>query len=140
MPPDDPCPIWIKSQYSLIPSLDIAGKVPTDTSILILNRKNDSQTPIRQSLLLQQELTEVRHLDHILITYPDLGHLFYPSSQWLTAVGPIEPKVLEDLFGMFEYLLMQVFDIKEAAVFIPLGFGLLVGLVYAIISSIRRKD
>jgi hypothetical protein len=43
-------------------------------------------------------------------------------------------------FGMFEYLLMQVFDIKEAAVFIPLGFGLLVGLVYAIISSIRRKD
>ena len=90
MPPDDPCPIWIESQYSLIPSLDIAGKVPTDTSILILNRKNDSQTPIRQSL--------------------------------------------------FEYLLMQVFDIKEAAVFIPLGFGLLVGLVYAIISSIRRKD
>ena len=43
-------------------------------------------------------------------------------------------------FGMFEYLLMQVFDIKETAVFIPLGFGLLVGLVYAIISSIRRKD
>jgi hypothetical protein len=43
-------------------------------------------------------------------------------------------------FGMFEYLLMQVFDIKEAAVFIPLGFGLVVGLVYAIISSIRRKD
>ena len=43
-------------------------------------------------------------------------------------------------FGMFEYLLMQVFDIREAAVFIPLGFGLLAGLLYAIISSIRRRD
>ncbi|HYO05626.1 MAG TPA: hypothetical protein VER14_01415 [Phototrophicaceae bacterium] len=32
-------------------------------------------------------------------TYPDLGHLFYPSSQWLTAVeGPTERKVLEELF------------------------------------------
>jgi hypothetical protein len=42
---------------------------------------------------------EVGHPDHTLITYPDLGHLFYPSSQWITAaVGPIEPKVLEDLF------------------------------------------
>ncbi|MGH9913288.1 MAG: hypothetical protein ACRD4W_12655, partial [Nitrososphaeraceae archaeon] len=30
---------------------------------------------------------EVRHPDHTLITYPDLGHLFYPSSQWLTAAG-----------------------------------------------------
>jgi hypothetical protein len=34
-----------------------------------------------------------------LITYPDLGHLFYPSSQWVTASGgPIESKVLEDLY------------------------------------------
>jgi hypothetical protein len=38
---------------------------------------------------------------------------------------------------MLESLIMQVFDIKEAAVFIPLGFGL---AVYAIISSIRRHD
>ena len=63
--------------------------------------KNDSQTPIQQAFLLQQKLTEVRHPDHTLKTYPDLGHLFYPSSQWVTAAagGPIEPKVLEDLFG-----------------------------------------
>jgi hypothetical protein len=40
---------------------------------------------------------------------------------------------------MLESLIMQVFDIREAAVFIPLGFGLAVGLVYAIISSIRRS-
>jgi dipeptidyl aminopeptidase/acylaminoacyl peptidase len=80
--------------------LDIISKVPFNTSILILNGKNDSQTPIQHAILLQQKLTEVRHPDHTLKTYPDLGHLFYPSSQWVTAAGgPIEPKVLEDLFG-----------------------------------------
>jgi hypothetical protein len=41
---------------------------------------------------------------------------------------------------MFESLTMQVFDIKEAAVFIPLGFGLAVGLAFAIISSLRRRS
>ena len=80
------CPILFKSHYALTPTLDIIGKVPSDTSILIQQGKNDSQTPIQQAFLLQQELTEVRHPDHTLITYPDLGHFFYPSSQWLTAV------------------------------------------------------
>jgi len=94
-----PCPIWLKSQYSALPNLDVIGKVPFSTSVLVLNGKNDSQTPIQHALLLQQKLMEVGHPDHTLITYPDLGHLFYPSSQWITAAGgPIEPKVLEDLF------------------------------------------
>jgi len=98
-----PCPIWLKSQYSAKPNLDIISKVPFTTSILILSGKNDSQTPIGHALLLQQKLTEVRHPDHTLITYPDLGHLFYPSSQWVTtAGGPIEPKVLEDLYEWLE--------------------------------------
>ena len=105
-----PCPIWLKSQYSAIPNLDIISKVPFNTSILIMNGKNDSQTPIQHAILLQQKLTEVRHPDHTLITYPELGHLFYPSSQWLTATGPIEPKVLEDLFG---WLSDPVRDFKE---------------------------
>jgi pimeloyl-ACP methyl ester carboxylesterase len=95
-----PCAIWLKSQYSAIPNVDIISKVPFSTSILIMNGKNDSQTPLQHAFLLQQKLTEVRHPDHTLITYPDLGHLFYPSSQWITvAGGPMEPKVLEDLFG-----------------------------------------
>jgi predicted esterase len=94
-----PCPIWLTSHFSSIPNLDIISKVPSDTSILILQGKNDTDTPLQQAFLLQQKLTEVRHPDHTLITYPDLGHLFYPSSQWLTAAGPIEPKVLEDLFS-----------------------------------------
>jgi hypothetical protein len=41
------------------------------------------------------------------------GHLFYPSSQWLTAAGPIEPKVLEDLFG---WLSDPVRDFKKLTI------------------------
>jgi pimeloyl-ACP methyl ester carboxylesterase len=105
-----PCPIWINSQYSLTPNLDIMDKVPSNISILILQGTNDSDTPIRQAFLLQQKLTEIRHPDHLLITYPDLGHLFYPSSQWITATGgPIESKVLEDLY---EWISDPIRDIK----------------------------
>lgn len=92
------CPIWIRSHYSL-PTLNIIGKVPSDISILIQQGKNESQTPIEQAILLQQKLTEVGHPDHTFITYPDLGHLFYRSSQWMTAIGPMDQKVLEDLFS-----------------------------------------
>lgn len=60
--------------------------------------KNDSQTPIQQSFLLQQRLAEVNHPGHTLITYPDLGHVFYPSPEWQTGIGPIQEYVLADLF------------------------------------------
>jgi uncharacterized protein len=53
-------------------------------------------------LTLQQRLTEINHPDHTLITYPNLGHLFYPSSQWLTEVGPFEQYVLADLYAWLE--------------------------------------
>jgi uncharacterized protein len=105
-----PCSTWVASHYSLIPTLDIISKVPLDTSILIQQGKNDSQTPIQQALLLQQKLTEVKHPDHKLITYQDLGHVFSPSSQWMTTLGSINQKVLEDLFG---WLSDPVRDIKE---------------------------
>jgi hypothetical protein len=104
------CPNWVASAYSLIPTLDIISKVPSDISILIQQGKNDSNTPIQEAFLLQQKLTEVRHLDHTLKTYPDLGHAFSPSSQWLTAWGPMDQKVLEDLFG---WLSDPVRDIKK---------------------------
>src|SRR3954464_5888245 len=98
-----PCPIWINSQYSLTPNLDIIDKVPSNISILILQGENDSDTPIQQAFLLQQKLTELRHPDHTLISYPNLGHLFYPSSQWITAHrGPILPYVLADLYSWLE--------------------------------------
>jgi hypothetical protein len=97
-----PCPLWWKSVSSLIPNQSIIGNVSKSTSILILNGENDSQTPVEQAFLLQQRLTEVNHPDHTLITYPDLGHIFYPSSKWSTGMGPIEPYVLADLYSWLE--------------------------------------
>ena len=107
------CPIWLASHYSLIPTLDIIGKVPSDTSILIQQGENDSQAIIQQAFLLQQKLTEVRHPDHTLITYPNLGHLFYPSSQLMTGVGPIQQNVLQDLFT---WLSDPVRDFKKLSI------------------------
>jgi uncharacterized protein len=65
----------------LIPNLSIIGNVSKSTDVLLLNDENDSQTPVQQAFLLQQRLTDVNHPDHTLITYPDLGHLFYPLSK-----------------------------------------------------------
>jgi hypothetical protein len=38
----------------------------------------------------------------ILTTYPNLGHTFYPSSEWQTALGPIQQDVLSDLYAWLE--------------------------------------
>ena len=84
------CPILSRSQFNQEPTLSIIGNVSKSTGILILNGENESQTPVQQAFLLQQRLTEVNHPDHTLITYPNLGHLFYPSSQWSTGIGPFE--------------------------------------------------
>jgi dienelactone hydrolase len=83
----------------LIPNLSIIGNVSNSTGILLLNGENDSQVPVQQAFLLQQRLTEVNHPDHTLITYPNLGHCFCPSSQWSTGNGPFEPYVLADLYA-----------------------------------------
>jgi uncharacterized protein len=91
------CPIWIRSHAELEPTLDIIGNVSESTDILMMNGENDSQSTVQQAFLLEQRLTEVNHPDHTLITYPDLGHLFSPSSQWFTEFGPIEQYVLSDL-------------------------------------------
>jgi hypothetical protein len=96
------CPMWLKSFMAFEPSLNTIMKVPVNTSILILSGENDTQTPIEQALLLQQKLTKINHPDHVLITYPDLGHEFYPSTQWQTQHGPIEDYVLADLYSWLE--------------------------------------
>jgi predicted esterase len=96
------CPILWRSLSSLIPNLGIIGNISKSTGILILNGENDSQTPVQQALLLQQRLTEVNHPDHTLVTYPNLGHVFYPSSQWTTGIGPIQQYVLADLYAWLE--------------------------------------
>ena len=96
------CPVYYRSLFSLIPTLSIIGNVSKSTDILMLNGENDSITPVQQVFLLQQRLTELNHPDHTLITYPNLGHEFYPSSQWETQNGPIQQYVLSDLYSWLE--------------------------------------
>jgi hypothetical protein len=96
------CPALLRSYFNLIPTLSIIGNVSKSTGILLLNGENDSLTPVQQAFLLQQRLTDVNHPDHTLITYPNLGHQFYPSSQWSTGLGPFEPYVLADLYAWLE--------------------------------------
>lgn len=101
-PLPQPCPIWRQSIYALQPTANIIGNISSNTGILILNGENDVQSPVQQAFLLQQNLTDAGHPDHTLITYPDLGHIFYPSSQWETGAGPIEQYVLRDLYSWLE--------------------------------------
>lgn len=96
------CPVLIKSHQTLIPNLSIIGNVSNSTGILLLNGENDTQVPVQQAFLLQQRLTEVNHPDHTLITYPNLGHSFHPSSQWFTQFGPIPEYVFADIYSWLE--------------------------------------
>ena len=96
------CPTWFKSVYAVEPALSIIGNVSKSIGILILNGENDSQTPVQQAFLLQQRLTDVNHPDHTLITYPNLGHVFYPSFEWQTRLGPLPQYVLVDIYAWLE--------------------------------------
>ncbi|MGA7369290.1 MAG: alpha/beta fold hydrolase [Nitrososphaeraceae archaeon] len=93
------CPTLWKSLSNMIPNLSTIGNVSNSTGVLILHGENDSQTPVQEAFLLQQRLTDVNHPDHTLITYPNLGHGFYPSSHWLSSFGPVPPYVLADLYS-----------------------------------------
>jgi len=96
------CPVWHRSHQMLIPNLSIIGNVSKSIGVLLLSGENDSSVPVQQAFLLQQRLTEINHPDHTLITYPNLGHSFNPSSQWAMGNGPIEPYVLADLYAWLE--------------------------------------
>ena len=90
-------PVYSNSFLNFEPNKDTIGGVPSNISILILNGENDTQTPVQGALLLQQKLTHLKHPDHTLITYPNLGHEFHPSSQWFTQQGTTPEYVLADL-------------------------------------------
>jgi uncharacterized protein len=97
------CPIWFNSAVNLEPNLSVIGNLSKSTSVLMLNGENDPLTPVQQSFLLEQRLTEVGHPDHTLITYPGLGHSFAVSPQWSTGLGPMEQNVLSDLHRWLSY-------------------------------------
>ncbi|HKX98036.1 MAG TPA: alpha/beta fold hydrolase [Candidatus Nitrosocosmicus sp.] len=102
-PMEGPCPIYLRSLLNLNSTLSIIGNVPSSTGILILHGQNDSGSRVQHAFLLQQKLFELNHPDHTLITYPDLGHHFFPSSRWITESGPIPEYVLKDLYSWLEF-------------------------------------
>jgi len=85
----------VQSQLALESNMDMIGNV--SSSILILHGENDILTPFEDALLLEQRLTEIGHPDHTLISYPDLGHYFYPEDYWGIALGPMQDYVIQDL-------------------------------------------
>jgi uncharacterized protein len=101
-PMEGPCPIYLCSLLNLNSTLSIVGNVPSSTGILILHGQNDSGSQVQHAFLLQQKLFELNHPDHTLITYPDLGHHFFPSSRWIIESGPIPEYVLNDLYSWLE--------------------------------------
>ena len=90
-----PGSIWLQSHFPLDNNLDIIDDV--SASVLILQGEGDTQTPVSEAFLLEQSLVEVGHPDHTLITYPGLGHTFYPREGLLQWLGPIQDYVLSDL-------------------------------------------
>jgi uncharacterized protein len=94
------CPIWARSHLILPTNLGVIGNVSSNIGILILEGEYDA---VQQAFLLQQRLTEINHPDHLLITYPNLGHGLYPTDQWQsTQPEPIPQYVLADLYSWLE--------------------------------------
>lgn len=110
IPMEGPCPIYLKSLLGLKPTLSIVGNVSSSTGVLLLHGQNDSGSRVQQAFLLQQRLTELDHPDHTLITYPDLGHVFYRSNEWVTSFGLIPEYVLQDIF---EWLVSPARDVSK---------------------------
>jgi alpha-beta hydrolase superfamily lysophospholipase len=93
--------VWLQSHFALNDTaLDIIGNI--SASILILQGEGDTQTTVEQAFLLEQRLTEIGHVDHTLITYPGLGHTFYPVDGWIQPLGPMQDRVLADLYAWLE--------------------------------------
>src|SRR6188472_1132592 len=92
------CPKWMRSHSDLQSTLSMIGNVSSGIGILILQGENDTATPLEQGLQLQQRLMEVNHPDHLIITYPNLGHSLSPSSNWISQSGPMTEYVLKDMF------------------------------------------
>jgi len=101
----------VQSQLALESTIDMIGNV--SSSILILNGINDIMTPLEDALLLEQRLTERGHQDHTLITYPGLGHYFYPEDYYGIAMGSIQNYVLSDLTAWLKDPARKVMFLKE---------------------------
>jgi hypothetical protein len=99
----------VQSQLAMESTIDMIGNVTS--SILILEGENDILTPLEDALLLEQRLTGIGHPDHTLITYPGLGHYFYPEDYWSIAMGPVQDYVLQDLWAWLKEPARRVYSL-----------------------------
>jgi uncharacterized protein len=90
---------WLQSHKEIPPNLIAIENLRPTTRILILQGEEDNQTYLEQALLLEQKLTQIKHPNHTLITYPELGHTFHPAQGLAQPLGPIQEYVLADLYG-----------------------------------------
>jgi fermentation-respiration switch protein FrsA (DUF1100 family) len=65
--------------------------------VLLLNGEGDTQTPVQAAREVDAALTKTGNPDHKLITYPKLGHTFYPVNGLVQPLGPLQEQVLKDL-------------------------------------------
>ena len=97
---------WYQSHKQIQSTIVIIENLGTQ-NILILQGEKDIQTNIEHALLLEQKLTELKHPDHTLITYPRLGHTFYPAEGPNELLGPIQDYVLADLHAWLKERSLQ---------------------------------
>jgi uncharacterized protein len=88
---------WLQSHKEIPPNLVAIENLSPTIGILILQGEEDNQTYLEQALLLEQKLTQIKHPNHMLITYPGLGHTFHPAQGLVQPLGPIQEYVLSDL-------------------------------------------
>lgn len=88
---------WLQSHKEIPPNLIAFENLSPTIGVLILQGEEDNQTYLEQALLLEQKLTQIKHPNHMLITYPGLGHTFHPAQGLDQPLGPIEEYVLADL-------------------------------------------
>jgi len=87
---------WVEEHFTLEPTMEIIGDVTAN--ILIMQGEGDTQTPLDQAFLLEESLANSNHPHHTVITYPGLGHSFFPlPAPWIQPLGPIQENVLSDL-------------------------------------------
>lgn len=65
--------------------------------VLLLNGEADTQTVVQGARDVATALTKAGNSDHKLITYPGLGHTFYPAKGVDQPLGPPQANVLNDL-------------------------------------------
>ena len=89
-------------EFTWLNSLQEVGNVTTllpgfEKPVLMLNGEADIQTVVAGARAAFAALEAAGNTEATLITYPGLGHTFYPAGGLEQPLGPMEDEVLQDL-------------------------------------------